>query len=48
MKDNSFGISSKSNTDRKYNLLSLDQNKLISKPKTEKAFSIDKTQNNNN
>ncbi|CAK70212.1 unnamed protein product (macronuclear) [Paramecium tetraurelia] len=48
IKDNSFGISTKSNTDRKYNLLSLDQNKLISKPKTEKVQSIDRTSNNNN
>ncbi|CAD8044417.1 unnamed protein product [Paramecium primaurelia] len=48
IKDNSFGISTKSNTDRKYNLLSLDQNKLISKPKTEKVVTINKTQNNNN
>ncbi|CAD8047657.1 unnamed protein product [Paramecium sonneborni] len=47
-KDNSFGISSKSNTDRKYNLLSIDQNKIIHKPKTEKFASMDRIQTINN
>ncbi|CAD8045533.1 unnamed protein product [Paramecium sonneborni] len=47
VKDNSFGISNKSNTDRKYNLLSQEQNKYIPKPKTEKVVSMDKIQTNN-
>ncbi|CAD8139702.1 unnamed protein product [Paramecium octaurelia] len=45
-KDNSFGLQNKSKTDRKYNILSLDQNKLAQKLKTEKGSSIDRPQTN--
>ncbi|CAD8047492.1 unnamed protein product [Paramecium primaurelia] len=48
IKDNSFRLTNKSKTDRKYNLLSLDQNKYIQKPKTEKIANIDRIQTNSN